>query len=352
MGNDLFEYRYDTGRGNGSISLEGTDFYFNAAAGRIDIDNFGVYARENSEFDIDAFLKEFGYPLKGAWYDAAGNMGRLDFLDDGILTLLSYGAIYHGTYECDNAEDTGTLYIDGKTLQIRFGKTSVDLGGLKFERGYVKQKAAGDEYGQIEGTWYDTNGKKGTAQFFKDGAVVLKSDGIATNAVCTFRPVSGEGSITVSGEGGTPELKFHLASGMLVIGDTVYAKKFTPQAESPIAGLWYSKDGRFGTLKISSDGSAQLDIMGGTYSGTYTFDAANGAGEISTVFNNQKWTFVLRLEDGALVVETGILIAGDVTYTRDNPEQGRVLRAAYAEVLHRVQKHAAAYFELVCVFRC
>ncbi len=320
-GEDKAGYIYDIAKGEGVLSHNGEESVFYASDESLDIKGAAIFAKESEGFDIKAFIEEYGNPLKGTWYDAAGNMGRFDFLDGGAYTLLSYGMIYEGSYMFSNKHDMGRLVVSGKAFDISLEGDKLIIGAWVFTRELAAQKGKDSLYAQISGVWYDGEGKSGTLEFLTDGTAIIKSQGETERARCAFNPVTGQGTITADITKQCAQRAFRLSEGKLVLGNTVYVRSFVEQDDSAIAGVWYHKDGTMGVIRFLSGGKAELELMGSKYEGTYAFNSASGEGTVSTLFGDRRWSFDIRLEGENLIIETGMFVAGEVVYTRDIVEQ-------------------------------
>lgn len=81
-------------------------------------------------------------------------------------------------------------------------------------------------------------------------------------------------------------------------------------AANSVAGLWYEETGFGGTIEFKSGGVVTISALGMSYDGTYTFDAAKGAG-----------TATFDGSDSEFMVKDGKLISEGLTYTREVVEQ-------------------------------
>lgn len=311
-------YDYDIENGEGSLLINEDKTKFSADNAEINIKGIGLFTKQNSGFDTAAFIEEFGNPLKGVWYDSSGVMGEFNFQDNGVLSVTSYGTEYQGTYSYSNAEDKGTLSFGNKTMDITCSAEVLKIKGETFTKNVVAQKDKSNVYDQIAGTWYDKQGN-GTLQISKFGSAVFERDGNKINTVCTFDPLDGTGTITFRDENGERVVNLLLSDGILAAGAWIYTHEAVAPADNGVTGTWYDLGGRFGTLTLRPDGTAELISAGSTYNGSYTFDKALGVGTISTMFNGQMWEFDLELQGENLVIRTGILFYDMITFTRQLP---------------------------------
>ena len=166
------EYTYYIGPGNGTMVIDYTNYEFSASVDTIETEGVVFTKRENG-FDIGSFIDEFGNPLIGEWYDAAGIMGTYTFTADGTVTLVSYGEESFGTYTFDNSTSFGSATFSGHSLDISMNNGDLTVSGRTFIKQYVEQKNAKDRYETVSGTWYDKQGQKGTIKFSDDGTAVM-----------------------------------------------------------------------------------------------------------------------------------------------------------------------------------
>lgn len=316
-GDEGAAYDYDVAEGEGVINYGGAQASFTASTQQIEVSGAGTFVKESEGFDIEAFLEEYGNPLKGAWYDKAGSMGRFDFLKEGAFTLLSYGTIYEGSYRFENKEAEGSLTVNGSILGIRLNGETLSIGQWEFTREAGAQKGKDSIFEQLAGIWYDEAGISGTLEFFMNGTAAIKSADEEQAANCAFDPITGQGIITQNAAA-RGQKAFHISDGKLALGGTLYTKDFIEQHKGSLTGVWRHAGGTWGTIRFLSGGKAELELAGAKYTGTYTFDDAKAAGTVTAVYGGREWTFAIWLEGGNLVVETGLFIAGDVTYTRDD----------------------------------
>lgn len=313
-------YDFDIESGEGSLSLGGGRSVFKADKAEIDIIGSGVFTKQESGFDIKAFIAEYGKPLDGVWYDSSGVMGRFWFQDEGRLSVASYGKEYRGTYTFSNAEGKGTLSFGGITMDIGYYEGKLKIRGQAFSKVYVTQKGAKDVFEQVAGKWYDKQGN-GTIEISAGGTAVFKRDGKTQSAVCTFNPLSGMGRLELSGGNGIKALNLLLSNGMLAAGEWLYTREVVEQKNSGILGTWYDTDKRVGALTLEDGGAAELDYSGSKYIGTYSFDEALGKGTITTVFSGKTWTFDMELRGDQLIIKTGIMFYNEVVFAREAPGQ-------------------------------
>ena len=69
-----------------------------------------------------------------------------------------------------------------------------------------------------------------------------------------------------------------------------------------------------GTLQLNSDGTFEMEVMGMSFSGTYTFDRTTGSGVLTLEFMGET-------SDTEFYVENGSLYSGGTEYIRDYVEQ-------------------------------
>lgn len=307
-------YDYDIGNGKGSFTADGKKAVFSVRINELDVDGTEVYVRQNSGFDIPAFIEKYGNPLKGVWYDASGIIGKFSFQAGGRLFVTSYGKEYQGTYTFSNAEGRGSLSFGGIRMDIVFSAGSLKIRGQAFTRNYIVQKGRNDVYGQLIGIWYDKLGS-GTIRFSADGTAVFERNGESVNAECEFNPLDGSGTIKLNYTDGAKSVNILLSNGVLAAGEWLYIRDAVEQKVG-ITGSWKDSDGRVGTLTLKAGGNAELIFAGSTYSGTYSFDAGLGKGTITTVYNGKTWTFDMELMGERLVIRTGILLYDEITFTR------------------------------------
>ena len=82
-----------------------------------------------------------------------------------------------------------------------------------------------------------------------------------------------------------------------------------------ISGMWYEESGFGGTINFNASGTFTMDVMGMSFDGSYTFDAANSEGTMSIEIFGEKSDTDFSLENGKLVTTDG------TSYTRDKVEQ-------------------------------
>ncbi len=319
-GEQSSDYGYDIEKGEGTLTVGGGKSVFTAGKEKIEIIGWGVFTRQESGFDITAFIEKYARPLDGAWYDASGVMGRFLFRDGGTLSVTSYGKGYKGTYTFSNAQRKGTLSFGDITMDIVYYEGALKIRGQAFTKEYVAQKGAKDVYGQLAGKWYDKQGN-GTIEISADGTAVYIRDGSTYGASCTFDPVGGTGELKFLDGSETKVLNILLSNGMLAAGEWLYTRDIVEQKNSGILGTWYDSGGRVGTLTLKDGGGAELDYKGSKYTGTYSYDEAAGKGKITTVFSGQTWTFDMELREERLVIKTGIMFYNEVVFTREYTRQ-------------------------------
>jgi len=86
------------------------------------------------------------------------------------------------------------------------------------------------------------------------------------------------------------------------------------QPQKGILGLWYEETGYAGTLEFYPDGTYEMDAMGMTFSGTYTFDPGSGSGELMLEFMGEESTSDFEISGGKLEVDGSV-------YQREPVEQ-------------------------------
>jgi hypothetical protein len=77
-----------------------------------------------------------------------------------------------------------------------------------------------------------------------------------------------------------------------------------------ILGTWYEQSGFAGTLNFKAGGDVDMEVMGQTITGEYTFDQKAGSGELTVLGQTGEF----YLEDGLLNMEGAM-------YTRDHVDQ-------------------------------
>ncbi len=302
------EYEYDVTDGEGTIALEGGEYDFSASMESIDIEDVGLFVKQDKGFDIEAFLAQYGSRVEGLWYDMNGTAGSLEFMEDGTYTLVLYGAEYYGTYTFDETAGTGKMTLGESSTDFYIEDGTLNYEGLVYTRDYVEQMGAEDLYAMVAGKYYDKNGMMGTIELFTDGTATIVQYGVEYAATYTINPFEGTGVITVTDTGEAAE--FFISDGVIGIGETTYTLDYVEQVDATVTGTWYDMDEDAGVLQLNADGTAVYEFQGNIYYGTYTFDVMYGTGQLSLEYEGETLIYDMSLD-------AGFLIVGDSTFTSE-----------------------------------
>ena len=269
-------------KGSGTITSDGDKLGFSADWDAIEVEDIGSFKRADKSLDITAFIKEYGNPLIGTWYDTEAVHGDITFNEDYTFELATYGQKYTGTYTFDPLSDSGSVTLDasGVTGEFSLSGDTLTLEGVTFTMDIVEQPGAGDDTYAIAGSWYETSGA-GSATFNEDGSVEYVSYGEKVTGTYTYDPLDLSGTITLQYMGGTSKLDFQLGDDeKLDINGYMYTRDYVAPLQT-LQGTWYDVAGQAGTIYFDAEGVLTMESGGQEIQGTYTFDAPTGKGTIS-----------------------------------------------------------------------
>lgn len=310
-------YTYDIDDGEGTMKLNGKEYSFSASVDELDIDTVGSYVNGERDFDIDAFLSQFGNPLIGTWYDPEGFHGAVFFNEDNTFELESFGVVISGTYTYDGPTSSGTVTLEtGDTTEFTLSDGTLMLDGVGFTQEYTPQKGADDVFEPLVGLWYDADGILGTIEFYADGNADIDLEGEYYEATVVFNPIDMTGVVQVDG---WEDTEISLNNDFLTVGAKTYTKNYVLQAYKSVCGMWYDMNGEKGTLFFYEDGTVEMVTYGQYFFGTYTFDPIIGEGSMTINVGGEPLSTDIYLDPGFLSVE-------GVVYSHNEVEQ-----AAYVE---------------------
>ena len=102
----------------------------------------------------------------------------------------------------------------------------------------------------------------------------------------------------------------NLITGLIIGGVTLLAAVIVlvvlltgGQGKTGIPGIWYETTGYGGTMTFNPNSTFEMELMGMTFSGTYTFDDTTGIGEITLDYLGTQIPGNIYLKDGTLDFE-------------------------------------------------
>ena len=302
-------FMFDVDSGEGMFKVLDYEYTFTCDKQTMTLEGIGPYQKVSDDFDVAAFVSEFGNPLAGIWYDPSGVYGTIEFFDDSTYTLIVYGVSTSGTYTYDSATGTGTLTYDyGDLGSFTYAEGTLALGSVYYTQDYVEQQTLPD-YSAVVGDWYEST-TGGSLSFYEDGTFNVFISGTYYYGTYTFDPISLTGTIFTD----TNEtLSFYISGDAVYLEGVAFTRDYTV-ASTGVEGYWYDLDGELGTIYFYSDGSVELYSSGIYIYGTYSYDASSGTGTLSLEYEGESYGSSFYTSDSLLVVD-------DVYYTRDYVEQ-------------------------------
>ncbi len=309
-------YDYDIDKGQGTFTVNGTDFEFFADYNALSVTNTGDYVPADKTLDVKAFVAEHALPIAGLWYDTAGTYGTIEFYSDGTAQLIIFDQPLTATYTFDNATGTGTFSTEstGQTSTMTYKDGTIEIDGIIYSQDVVEQMGA-DDLTPVTGTWYETTGSYGELTLSEDASVVMTMGNAYIYGTYTYDPISRTGVMELEIENATETWDFTLDGEILSVGDLTYTLDYVaPVSTSGITGLWYDAAGVLGTVTFYDDNSVLFEGYGKIITGTYTFDALAGTGMLSIPDPTEPY-------NGTLTLDGSYLYFDDIQFTRNYVQQ-------------------------------
>ena len=317
------KYEYDKGKGEGTVSANGTELSFKVDKDGLsltndDADDESIFVKTDSQSDPEELVLS---ALQGLW--SSEEIGEVLEFKSGKINVYSGYGDFDGTYDYDIDKGQGTFTANGAEFEFY-----ADYDGLSVTNTgeYVKAdksldiKAFVTEHAMpLLGMWYDASGTYGSIEFNNDGTAQLVMFDQPLTATYTYDVASGTGTFSTEATGETSTMTYQ--DGTIVIDGITYTQNYVEQMGADdlqtITGTWYEATGTLGTLEFYDDGSVAMDLGGAFYTGVYSYDPITSSGVMNIDVNGTGSTIYFGVQDGRLDTD-------QASYTRDyvEPEMG------------------------------
>ncbi len=313
------EYTYDKGKGDGAISANGSDLAFKVNKDELilvnkETDDESTFVKTNPKDKAEDLVLS---ALQGVWHcEEIGEV--LEFRKGKINVYSGYGD-FNGTYDYDIEKGQGSFSVNGKDFEFfaDYNALSVTNTGnyVKADKKFDIKAFVAEHAMPIAGMWYDASGTYGTIEFYTDGTAQIAMLDMTVAATYTFDAATGTGTLTSETVGQSSDMA--LKDGRIEIDGITYTRDVVEQANasaaSTVAGTWYETTGTLGSITFYEDGSLAVDSNGMFIYGTYTFNAADGSGQIELEEEGLTNTYTFSCDGISLQIEGS-------SYTRDYVE--------------------------------
>lgn len=304
-------YTYDIDKGEGSFTVNDTNFVFYADYNILHVSDTGDYIPADNNLDIKAFVAAHAMPIAGLWYDTSGTYGTIEFYTDGTAQIVMLDQPVSATYTFDVASGTGTLTSEtGQSSAMTYQDGKIEIDGITYSQETVEQMSA-DDVASITGTWYESTGTYGELSLSEDGSVVITMGNAYVYGTYTYDPLTQTGVMELEIENATEPWNFTFNGEVLNVSDMMYTRDYVaPISSSDITGLWYDSAGQSGTINFYEDNSVLIDGYGQSFTGMYSYDPIAGTGTVTISGASDPY-------DGTITFDGSYLYFNNTQYTRD-----------------------------------
>ena len=304
-------YTYDIDKGEGSFTVNDTNFVFYADYNILHVSDTGDYIPADKNLDIKAFVAAHAMPIAGLWYDTSGTYGTIEFYTDGTAQIVMLDQPVSATYTFDVASGTGTLTSEtGQSSAMTYQDGKIEIDGITYSQETVEQMGA-DDVASITGTWYESTGTYGELSLSEDGNVVITMGNAYVYGTYTYDPLTQTGVMELEIENATEPWNFTFNGEVLNVSDMMYTRDYVaPISSSDITGLWYDAAGQSGTINFYEDNSVLIDGYGQSFTGMYSYDPIAGTGTVTISGASDPY-------DGTITFDGSYLYFNNTQYTRD-----------------------------------
>ncbi len=351
-GNEDATYTYDKGKGKGVLTANDTELSFKVDKNELVftddfIDEGSTFVKVDEKKEIEELVLN---ALQGLW--SSEEIGEVLEFKNGKIKAFSTSGDFEGTYDYDIEKGNGSLTVNDKEFEFSADYNALSITGIG---NYVKAdkkldiKAFVAEHAMpIAGMWYDASGTYGTIEFYTDGTAQITMLDMNVAATYTFDAAAGTGTLTSETAGQTSEMT--LKDGKIEIDGITYTRDVVAQANasaaSSVAGTWYETTGSLGSVTFYEDGSLAVDSNGMFVYGTYTFNVADGSGQMELEEEGSTNTYTFSCDGITLQIEGS-------SYTRDYVES--VSAPAITGIWYDITGESGTvtlYDDGTCLFDC
>ena len=160
--------------------------------------------------------------IAGLWYEQTGEMGTVEFAQDGTVKVVNYNGEFGGTATYDPVNKVGeiniNLYGNAEPVDFHLDGNTLFINETAFTRDAVEPVV------MILGQWFDTADSMSTLSFMQDGTFELIAKGVAATGTYVYDKSTRTGTLTMPGDDGPVVTSVIIQDGKLQLGDHVYAR--------------------------------------------------------------------------------------------------------------------------------